>query len=210
MQQLSRTERQCAGRPGRLQASTAASPRAGPSCACSSSCCPSPAPGKMPVWIPTALSLPGLIIFPFFFWREEKGGRGTIMNIVLYLLFFFFFCLCFWSLLFLSGHFCIHLQHPVWGGKLTLQWWPICCWVQAEDERCTWVEKETASNPGIYFKVPQNTPAFSLEICKEKVPIQKDIQHRFKVCLDKWRWQRVIKRKQCSRKKWYTKFMFMR
>lgn len=95
---------------------------------------PSPALGKMPVWIPTALPLPSLI-FIFFFWREEEE---LFMNIVLYLLFFFFFFFLVSDLSFFSqASFCIHLQHPMWGGKLTPQRWPICCWVQAEDERRT-------------------------------------------------------------------------
>lgn len=32
---------------------------------------------------------------------------------------------------------CVHLQHPKQGGKLTPQQWPICLWVQREEEGWT-------------------------------------------------------------------------
>lgn len=55
--------------------------------------------GKCQFGFPLHCLFQAWLFFLSFFWREEKGGRGTIMNIVLYLLFFLFF----WSLFLISS-----------------------------------------------------------------------------------------------------------
>lgn len=69
--------------------------------------------------------------------------------------------------------FCLQLLHPEQESKLAPQQWPICLEVHAEEEKQTFIDKETIQNSGIYFNVLQNMLAFSLAACKDKVPIQK-------------------------------------
>lgn len=102
-------------------------------------------------------------------WRRGSGERKLFMNVVLYLLSFFVSVLSFCSL----PSFCLQLLHPEQESKLAPQQWPICLEVHAEEEKQTFIDKETIQNSGIYFNVLQNMLAFSLATCKDKVPIQK-------------------------------------